>query len=422
MRLLTKSLLYFISTSPIVLLLGGIVFYFQMQTIIYEEVDERLLEQKSALQTELRIVKSFDKLAVPTDGSIVISTNIDSSLINAVEPLFTDTLMYVETDNELLPFRELTFIAYSEDELRTVSIFRSLIETDDLIEVILTTLALIFLVTIILFAALNYFTMHRLWQPFHKIMEQVQQFDFRSRAGFEPVHTNITEFNSLNNELMKLTTKLKHDFNALKEFSENASHEMQTPLAIMQAKLELLFQQSNFEEENLKALKAAYDAAGRLSRLHHELNLLTRIENKEFTDQSVLNIQTLWQEQIDNFMDIVEMKNLILDTKFNASPEISGNRHLLEIMLSNLFNNAIKHNLENGHITIEINSNSFSISNSGPTPDFPPESLFERFRKGKAGSGSTGLGLSLVKQICLVHDFQIHYSIQNKLHNITVSF
>ena len=219
-----------------------------------------------------------------------------------------------------------------------------------------------------------------------------------------------------------MTKKLTEDYFTLKEFSENASHEMQTPLAIIQAKLELLFQHNGMNDETLAALNTVYQAVNRLSRLHRELNLLTRIENKEFIEQQSLCFKSLLENQLDNFNDIIEMKKLKLKTNIQSDYSFNGNKYLMETMISNLLSNAIKHNISNGRISVNLSKNSFTISNSGDKPEIPTGTLFKRFRKGKQSAESSGLGLSIVSQICIIHEFKIHYNYKDNEHILIIKF
>lgn len=420
MRLLTKSSYYFIVTSIVIFLLSGITIYFLIDAIVEEDIDEYLDDQRKEVIWEIKKNNGFENFIIPKDSTVLIGPVLSKMVYQ--EPIYEDTLKFNTVDEEPIPMRKLTFTYAYNGEFRNIFIYRSLIESDDLIEGIIYSLLIVFAITVISIIGLNYLGMHKLWQPFRTILEQIKIFDFRTSDGFQQVNTDISEFVELNNELTKMTAKLTHDYFSLKEFSENASHEMQTPLAIIQAKLELLLQQKDLNEENLKAINSAYQAANRLSRLHHELNLLTRIENKEFTEKSSVALKPVLEQQLENFSDIIEMKELNLTTRFKADPVVPANAYLLEILFSNLINNAIKHNIAKGEINIELNEDSFIISNSGVAPSDPPEMFFERFKKGKASSDSVGLGLSLVKQISLFHDLNITYSFTNQLHIIKLSF
>ncbi|KAA3614884.1 MAG: sensor histidine kinase [Calditrichaeota bacterium] len=419
MKLLTKSSLYFVVTSIVVFILSGVTIYFMLQSIILEEIDDLLTEQKEDVLWELHQLKGFENITIPKDSLVVIEPLKKPGTVKTV---FKDTLLLNLDEYELEPFRYIRFKATYKGDARLVTIYKSMIESDDLIEGIIYSLFIIIVFTLFAIIILNYFGMRGLWQPFHNILAQIKSFDFKKSGGFETVETETSEFKDLNKELVEMTNKLTRDYFALKEFSENASHEMQTPLAIIQSKLELIFQQKDINEENLKSLNSAYKAANRLSRLHSELNLLTRIENQEFKKDETLSLKKIILEQVENFEDIISLKGIKLQTSYNADPQIAGNAYLLETLLSNLFSNAIKHNTNDGKISLVLNKNSFEISNSGPEPAMPTEILFERFRKGKPGQDSTGLGLALAKQICSVHEFEINYIYLNKLHTIKLGF
>ena len=431
MRLLTKSSIYFIAASLLIFIISGSIIYTLLQAQMYDEVDEMLYRQKVILRMDLEEKGSFASYDLPRDSSIIFSRPLNSAPDTV--SVYSDTMMYplfdvdmeeeeeFDDDEDPEPYRLLKFSAEYGGEVRQITIALSLIETEDLIQAIIYSLMIVFAVMIIVLFAVNYFSMKKLWRPFQVLLDQIQKFDFRSRKKFETVNTSITEFKELNEELVKMTSKLTKDYFNLKEFSENASHEMQTPLAIIQTKLELLFQNGGQDENGMKALNAAYQAVNRLSRLHHELNLLTKIENREYGLKESVQLKELLKMQIENFEDIIEMKNLRLKADLTSDPAVQGSRYLLEVMFSNLFNNAIKHNVENGFINIELEENLVRISNSGLEPKVSTDKLFERFRKGNPAAGSTGLGLAIIKQICQIHDFEIKYSFNKNCHILEIS-
>ncbi len=413
MRLITKSSLYFIPAILLVFFLSGVFLHSFLENLIFEEVEENLAKQRTLFLQQVTQLNSFSEIPIPLDKTIEIGKETDSIW---AEPEFSDTLIYSDHDNEYVPYLQIIFNAAINNEFREIIIRQSLLESDDLIEGLIISLGAAFLIMIVVFSIINYMIAKKVWSPFRKILNNMKNFSFQRRNGYEPIKTDITEFNELNNELSKMTAKLTHDYFALKEFSENASHEMQTPLAVIQAKLELLFQQQGISEENLNALNSAYQAANRLARLHHELNLLSRIENMEFKDRNEIDLKTLLEKQIENFTDIIDQKKITCNILGLEKTVIRGNSYLMEILLSNLLNNAIKHNIPQGQINIKLKDNLLTIANSGPPPAFSTETLFERFKKGQVRSDSSGLGLAIVKQIALVHEFRIEYQFENELH------
>jgi signal transduction histidine kinase len=418
MRLLTKTSIYFFISTPFIFMIAGIFTYWFLQNVFAEEVDEELMNQKVLLQREFSRLESFQQFSPPPDSVIRIGRVTKNTSYTEVK----DTLIFSEAEQEYVPFRQMQFTAASQSDARVIKIRRSKVENEDLIEGVFFTILIIYLVMIAAFLSINFLIVKKMWLPFRKILDQINNFNFSSRLKFKPVETNIFEFNELNLELEKMTAKLTNDYFALKEFSENASHEMQTPLAIIQAKLELIFQQRDLSESNLKALNTVYQASQRLSKLHSALSLLTRIENLEFKERKEINLTMLVENQVENLSDIIEQKQLVLNVTLIKEKIIQGNLYLLEIMISNLISNAIKHNVEHGTINIELNHKECSVSNTGVAPEMPVAALLERFRKGTASSESLGLGLSLVSEICKVHDFKLNYTYENSLHILTVEF
>jgi len=271
MKLLNKTSLYLLYASLIVFLSSGVIIYFFLQATIKEDVNERLMEQKDFFLEHLHDFGSFDQYALPLDSSIIIGPAEEALPDSNIA--FSDTFRIPIYDEEEVPFRRLQFQATINEETRIIYLYYSLIETDDLIEAISFFLLIVFVFIFLAVWILNYKTINKIWKPFYQILEEIKIFSFKKKKGFRKIHSDINEFNELNNALYLMTGKLIHNFYTLKEFSENASHEMQTPLAIIQSKLELLMQDKDISRNQVEALNAAYQSTNRLSRLHHDLNL-----------------------------------------------------------------------------------------------------------------------------------------------------
>ena len=423
-KLSNKSSFYFLITTLIVFLISGVIIFFLLQYIIQSEVDETLLEQKERIIQNLKDTKNLTDLVLSEE--IVVDIKNLPTLIQSYRDHYNDTLIqhydFEDKKYELEPYRQYKFAVTHNNKTHLITIRKSLIEADDIIETIFFSFSLIFVIMIFALMVLNSFTIKRIWQPFQVILNRIENFNFQSGKEYKPVSTDIKEFNNLNDKLSVMTKKLTEDYFTLKEFSENASHEMQTPLAIIQTKLELLFQQNNISEENLKTLQTIYQAVNRLSRLHKELNLLTRIENLEYTEQQSISIKSVIENQLENYSDIIDIKKLKLKTDLQSDHTFIGNKYLMEIMVSNLLSNAIQHNINEGWINIYLTNEKFIISNSGENPHVSIETLFDRFKKSKQSTDSSGLGLAIVKKICSIYNLNIEYIFKENEHTLTISF
>jgi signal transduction histidine kinase len=206
----------------------------------------------------------------------------------------------------------------------------------------------------------------------------------------------------------------------LRNFTDNASHEMQTPLAIINSRLDLLIQDPRMREEHHRTVHAMYDAISRLRQLNQSLLLLTKIENNQFPQMESVNLAPLITEKLAELEDPLKDRQLLVHTELDKL-WLPMNGYLADILLNNLLVNAIRHNRNAGQVDIRLRDRMLRISNSGPAPGFDASTIFDRFVKG-AHSGGTGLGLAIVRQICDNYRFPVGYSYADGLHTVEISF
>ncbi|MGE7777572.1 sensor histidine kinase [Chitinophaga sp. NPDC101104] len=257
--------------------------------------------------------------------------------------------------------------------------------------------------------------------PFYNTLKKLQHFNLRSRTKLDFKPTRTKEFNELNKFVGKMTDKAVDDYISLKEFSENASHELQTPLAIIRSKLELM-SEYNIEGEQAILISDMQNAVDRLTKINKSLVLLARLENNEFASTGVLDISRYTRDTVNTFCDLVTIKGLTMDYRIEEKVEVKLHTALVDILLNNLLGNAIRHNYPGGHISVELTSRRLVIANTGLEPQGPPEEMFQRFRKGMRCQSSVGIGLSIVKQICDMNGFTIEYRFETGHHIISIDF
>jgi signal transduction histidine kinase len=219
--------------------------------------------------------------------------------------------------------------------------------------------------------------------------------------------------------------KAQEDYQSLKEFTENASHELQTPTAIIRGKLDLLME-SDIRDEQAILIAETQNALERLSRIHSSLTLLTKLENKEYEAKEPVHISNLVRETLNAFDELIEMKSLRLEAHIEKGIDIPLHAALADLLVTNLISNAIRHNAprsgETGLIRVNLTREGLVVVNTGREPQVPTAELFERFKKGNAGSDSIGIGLAIVRQICELSQFEIIYEYRDGLHGLAVSF
>lgn len=331
---------------------------------------------------------------------------------------FESTAVAFETTQEKEPVRQLLFPITVSGELYTAIVRKSQEEAEDLIRLIFFVTAVIFILLLLIIAFVNRFILFKLWQPFYNTLQQLTSFNVNDSQSMHLVGSKVDEFNELNTSVIKMADRVTNEFNSLKSFTENASHEMQTPLAVINSKLDLLIQHSN--KSQAEQLQAIYDSVGRLNKLNQTLLLLTKIDNRLYPMAEEITIKKLLEQKLQQLEDLIQSREITVTTHLE-NVRLHMNYDLADILLNNLLNNAIKHNIKGGTIECILTNDHLLITNTGLVNSFDDADIFDRFQKG-AHSDGTGLGLAVVKQICVASHFSISYKYELNLHHIQLNF
>lgn len=295
---------------------------------------------------------------------------------------------------------------------------------EDRFIIIGTVTILTVLFFILLFAGfiiLNRRISKNLWLPFYNSLAKIKSFDINTQQPINFEETNVAEFAELNSSLDKLISGNIAAYKQQKEFADNASHELQTPLAVVQSKLELLLQGQSFTAEQYNTIEEALKALARVGRINKNLLLLTKIENSQYMESENINLSDLLQHSITLLAGFSETKEIQLQQKIPQDIFINGNKILVEILLNNLIVNAIRHSSAKSIISVALSPDKLIISNTGTVP-LKEEQLFRRFASASSESPGTGLGLALVQQICKRYNWSVQYNFNNNLHLFSVQF
>lgn len=413
MKLFTKYSRVNIIASILALLLGSIGYYFIIRSVLIHQLDDTLKVEEAEI---LDYVRTRNQLPEPANYRDQQVHFLPAQI--PVSRKFDHITRLDQHHGEDRFYRELLFPVRAGGQLYTASVATPEEETEDLLEwIMLVTAAMILLLLGTLFLA-NRLLLRRIWQPFYDTLEGIRQFNLSSHKPLPVRDTGIEEFKNLDSAVEQMTGKILKDYEVLKNFADNASHEMQTPLAIINSKLDLLIQDPGLGEKHLRQLQAMYDAVGRLSKLNQSLLLLTKIENNQFAHADPVALAPLIEEKMVQFEDLIGARNLTVHMLLDNG-SLRMNAYLADILLNNLLINAIRHNRDGGHLDIRLQEDALLISNTGPALLFDPVTIFDRFTKGSHSEG-TGLGLAIVKQICDSYDFRLSYSYNDNIHSIRI--
>lgn len=420
MKLLRKTSRYYSMMSFGILITGGVLFFLTVKYFINTDVVEKLNMDKAFVEARVKIFDSIPDAAFAINGNLILQkVNPEGTF----KPIIKDTLLYDEKEgHEEVAAKSITFLAYSKHNTYKITLIKSLLETDDLIEAI--SIALFVLIALFLMSLyfINIRISKRIWNPFYESLDKIKKYDLTNASKLQLNYSDIDEFNELDKAIESMTDKILSDYKNLKEFTEDASHEIQTPLAVIKSKLELLIQTENLKEEQMLLIQSINDAASKLSRLNQSLLLLAKIENHQYLQKESVNLNDVVRKHIENYRELIEAKGLFLKVNSTSNFVIKINPLLADVLITNLIGNAVKHNMPGGKIVIEMSATYFMISNTGKPLTQDPAQLFYRFKKDNTDSQSLGLGLAIVKKICDTEHIHVKYVFNQPVHQIILTF
>jgi signal transduction histidine kinase len=420
MKLLTKTSIYYVLFSLLAFLIGGLIFKNVIKTIFYTQLDDTLKTEKLLILEQINYSDSLP------DFRTVFGHMIEVTVFN--EPKKThssikNTYLYDPDKSELILHRHLI-----EEGTATrnrgyiISIYKPLDETQNLITAILLAMTFLFIILMGLLIFVNYFSSRRVWVPFYKTISKLSKYDISQDKPLELPETTTREFVLLNKALDRMSKKIRKDYSSLKEFNENASHELQTPLSIIKSKLELLIQNEKLNGDQMQLINSALEAVSRISRLNQGLLLISKIDNNQFSAVEEVDINSLIVKHLENLEEFIQMKGIRVNHQGTGQVRITINRILAEILVSNLLTNAVKHNIPGGSIDISLDDSHLTVSNTGQPLNVDPIKLFERFRKSQRSADSVGLGLAIVKEITDNYQMKIEYTCIGNIHRLHLVF
>ena len=398
MRLLAQTNRYYGLLAVVLFALGGGVLYVSLNRALRNEVDEQLLAQQQALTS----ARASARPGPPRADSLRVS--------RVPRPGGLREAAYYDPDEQtMVPFRELSFPVVRGGTTYWVTLRKSRLETEDLLLVVLGVMLAVLAGLLLSLVGLNRWLARWLWAPFQHTLAALRAYDRHQRGTLDLPATPIDEFSELNQALTQMSARLAADYQRLKEFTENAAHETQTPLAIMQAQLEQLAQDDSLRPQSAALVGELYGTTRRLSRLHQALTLLSSIENQQFAQAVPVRLDQVVADKVRQLHERATARGLTFSVAVTGAPAVAMHPGLADSLVSNLLQNAVKHGLPGGTVQVTLGAGALVVSNAGPAVSGDPARFFERFRKHHAASDSPGLGLSIVQQICRCYGFALRY-------------
>lgn len=401
--------------SCVGLIIIGLLFYRTLSYYLAQQMDDQLEEelmevkQYTAGKNNLYQPNSFEELIIQYKKTAENNSKI-----------IADTVFYNDEKHRMESARYLQSTITLKGEQYKVTIIASKVENEEQIKSILKVIILPVLALLVILLLVNRFMIRSLWNPFKQLLINIKAFNVNQDVPFKPVKTSIKEFSDLNNAFVDLSSKVKSDYKEIKLFTENASHEMMTPLAVINSKLDTMLQSNLLGREESELLTDMYKATSRLTKLNQSLLMLVKIDNNLLNDQEDILISKAIEEKLLHFQELILKRKLTIHLHLEPTT-LFISQQLLEILLNNLFSNAIRHNIEKGTINISLTATQLIFSNTSTNDGLDEAKIFERFYKDTTSEG-TGLGLSILKQICNRLQYDLKYTYDKPLHHFIIQF
>lgn len=419
MKLLTRTTLYFLAAMIPLLAVGGYLLFYQFSNEINKRDDRELVSEEVQWIRYLRTATASGGQFVLRSPDIIIYPVQETP---TRYPQIESTVDKREEDSRNIAFRQLSHVVPIHGVPYRIVIRKSQEEKTELVANVTWIMLLFFLGLFALMMLFNWLISRNVWGPFRLTLEKIRTLELGKMPAVHFGKTDTAEFTELNATLQGMTQKIYSDFTSMKEFTENAAHEMQTPLAVAQTKLELVLQEEGLKEPQLETIAQALMALSRLRKLNQSLLLLAKIENNQYRAGEPLSLQETTLKYLKQFEEIMQDKDLQLHTDFLHHFPVRIHPFLADSLVSNLLGNAIKYNYLGGEIFISITEKEYCIRNTSLSPSIDPEQVFKRFHTaGGTGEPSTGLGLAIVKRIAENHQLQVQYSKEGAFHRFCLT-
>ena len=396
-------------------------FYMAVVEEVNDEVDDTLEDYSEGL-----IIRALSGEDMPTasngsNNQYYLYEVSESYSASHPQITYRDEMVFITEKSETEPARVLITIFRTEDErYMELVVYTPTIEKLDLLRAILGWIIFLYVLLLLIILSINIWVFRKNMKPLYVLLKWLDTSQLGKKN--EPLEntTKITEFRKLNAATMAFAERGEKLFEQQKTFIGNASHEMQTPLAICRNRLEMLMEDETLTEHQLNELIKTHQTLENLTRMNRSLLLLCKIENGQFVDTRSVCLNDILAHYLDDYKEVYAYRNITVTVTTDSSFCVEMNDSLVSVLVTNLLKNSFVHNIDGGFIYIKITANTFEISNTGEKP-LDRERIFERFYQGQKKEGSTGLGLALVDSICKANHLKIDYTYVENRHIFTIS-
>jgi signal transduction histidine kinase len=419
MKLLVRTIRNYALVSALLFIISTPLFYWAIYSLVVKQMDEMLLEHKRDfvkaapfIHTEYEL-RQHEQLNKEFNLTLVPPGNI------TIDSLYTEKV-FDSISSELHPYRTYRTAVQLHGEEYELKISESMVSNKDLVVAIVLIQCILLTLLFTTLVIINRQLSSTIWSPFYKIVDQLKNYRIDKDNFITLPKSSTHEFRDLSHAIDQLIEKNKNTYLSQKEFTENASHEIQTPLAILNSKIDLLMQ-TELTEYQAELIGSIQNSSQRISKLNRSLLLLAKIDNQQFAERESVDFTKIADGLINQLKEVIEQHDLNIQFQQHDLVIVNANEILIEILVSNLLTNALRYAPHHSKINVSITQEKFYIENDGQAFK-NPSSIFNRFSKEDQSTFGTGLGLALVKQICLELTYSVEYTYADDKHRFSVLF
>ena len=408
----------------LILVLGvwAVFFYMAMMDEVNDEVDDSLEDYSEVIIIRTLAGEELPSQNTGSNNQYYLREVTEEYADSREDITYKDSMVYIVEKGETEPARILTTI-FKDDENRfyELTVSTPSIEKEDLTAAIRNWMIFLYVALLLVIIVVNVWVFQQSMRPLYVLLHWLDGYRIGSKNKPLENDTQITEFRKLNEAAIRNAERSEQLFEQQKQFIGNASHEIQTPLAICRNRLEMMMEDESLSEFQLEELMKTHQTLEHITKLNKSLLLLSKIDNGQFTETVELELNELLKQYLDDYKEVYAYREIQTEVVEKGVFRVQMNESLATILITNLLKNAFVHNVDGGHIRIEITSHCFTFCNSGVEHSLDSTHIFERFYQGTKKEGSTGLGLAIVDSICRLQNIGLKYYFQNGEHCFEIS-
>lgn len=422
MKLLYRIVIRISLVLTLVLGIWSVFFYFAIIDEVNDEVDDSLEDYSEAIIVRALAGEQLPSKDNGSNNQYYLYQVSEAYAAGRSKICYKDSMVYITEKGETEPARILTTL-FKDDggQHYELTVSTPTIEKNDLKDSILGWTVFLYGILLFTIILITTWVLHKNMKPLRQLLRWLE--DYRIGQKNKPLEndTKVTEFRKLNEAAMRYSERSEDLFEQQKQFIGNASHEMQTPLAISLNRLEMLMEDDSLSEVQMEELMKTHHTLEHITKLNKTLLLLSKIDNRQFADVKEITLNTVLQQYAGDYEEVYAYRGITLELEEKGAFVVNMNESLSMVLMTNLLKNAYVHNVDGGRIRIEVTSRSITFCNTGEPSALDGDRIFERFYQGSKKEGSTGLGLAIVDSICKLQGLTLSYNFENGWHCFTIA-